>query len=178
MRRELSRLSTSLELFIRLPYSRSSKASNPCLPRWRTDSEADRRVGCKAVQTSNALSMTGRFTFTTVSATLSAWGCKTKGSRSTRKSRLARKHQFEFSGRIVFRVPRCSKGGLRLSGLPPKLTLHPAHDTVLVFLSSDSPGSLNGTLCCLSTCGDRSVRVNLHRTSSPAVYKQIQEEFM
>lgn len=102
MRRELSRLSTSLELFIRLPYSRSSKASNPCLPRWRTDSEADRRVGCKAVQMFNTLSMTEHFTFTTFSAALSAWGCKTKGSRSTQKSRLARKHHFRVASKVDF----------------------------------------------------------------------------
>lgn len=122
MRRELSRLSTSLELFIRLPYSRSSKASNPCLPRWRTDSEADRRVGCKAVQMFNTPSMTEHFTFATFSATLSAWGCKTKGSRSARRSQLTRQRQLKCSGRIVFQVTRCSEGGLRL---PPKLPTIP-----------------------------------------------------
>lgn len=66
MRRDLSRLSSSLKLFIRHPYSQSSKASNPCLPRWSTDREADRRVDCKSVQKLfNTTSMTEHFTFTT-----------------------------------------------------------------------------------------------------------------
>lgn len=157
MRRELSRLSTSLELFIRLPYSRSSKASNPCLPRWRTDSEADRRVGCKAVQ------MLTRWAWRSIS----------------HLQRFQRRYQREAAKQRAAGARRNPNSHESVtSGSPPKSALHTAHNTILVFLSSDSPGSLNGTLCFLSTCGDRSVRVNLHRTSSPAVYKQIQEEFM
>lgn len=65
MRRDLSRLSPLSNLFIHHPYSQSSKASNPRLPRWRTDREADRRAGCKSVHKMfNTLSMTTRFTFT------------------------------------------------------------------------------------------------------------------
>lgn len=65
MRRDLSRLSPLSNLFIHHPYSQSSKASNPRLPRWRADREADRRAGCKSVHKMfNTPSMTTRFTFT------------------------------------------------------------------------------------------------------------------
>lgn len=118
MRRDLSRLSTSLKLFIRHPYSRSSKASNPRLPRWRTDSEADRRVGCKSVQEMlNTLSMTEHFTFTTFSAMLSAWGCETKGSTCKRKTRHVRycaNVWVQTCRKDIFRISPCSDCGLRL----------------------------------------------------------------
>lgn len=65
MRRDLSRLSPLSKLFIHHPYSQSSKASNPRLPRRSTDREADRRAGCKSVHKMfNTLSMTEHFTFT------------------------------------------------------------------------------------------------------------------
>lgn len=67
------------KLFIHHPYSQSSKASNPRLPRWSTDREADRRAGCKSVpKMFNTLSMTEHFKFTKfsqwVSVGLSAGG--------------------------------------------------------------------------------------------------------
>lgn len=65
MRHDLSRLSPLSKLFIHHPYSQSSKASNPRLPRRSTDREADRRAGCKSVHKMfNTLSMTEHFIFT------------------------------------------------------------------------------------------------------------------
>lgn len=105
-----------------------------------TDSEADRRVGCKSVQEMlNTLSMTERFALTTFSAALSAWGCETKGSgktcKKTRHGRCCANAWVQTCKRGVPHRPSWRRWPQAL----PELTYHPVHNNTFVIFDVQTP---------------------------------------
>lgn len=137
MRRDLSRLSTSLKLFIRHPYSRSSKASNPRLPRWWWDRQRSRQEGGLQVCSGDVehAEHDGAFRIDNVLSGVISVRLRNKGLRKNAqagnpaRTMLRKCVSSNVQENEAFRIGPHGEGGL---GLLPKSTYHPVHNNTLV----------------------------------------------
>lgn len=139
MRRDLSRLSTSLKLFIRHPYSRSSKASNPRLPRWWWDRQRSRQEGGLQVCSGDVehAEHDGAFRIDNVLSGVISVRLRNKGLRKNVQAEkpgtddVAQMREFKRAGKrgVPHRPSR-----RRWPQALPELTYHPIHNNTFVIL--------------------------------------------
>lgn len=163
MRRDLSRLSTSLKLFIRHPYSRSSKASNPRLPRWWWDRQRSRQEGGLQVCSGDVehAEHDGAFRIDNLLSGVISVRLRNKGLRKNvqaenpARTMLRKCVRSNVQENEAFRIGPCSEGGLGLfhSRLTVPSTI--THLSYLMFRLSWVPS--NGTLSFLGASDSRAL---------------------